>query len=692
MLKKNQKKGKRDSKRWKLIATCLFIMLLINQVVTPIQSYSKQTNSIVYPTSATQDDYVNGIESLTKESVESFADSFMADKMKEYEIPGAAIAVVKDGNILYEKAYGYKDRASKEPFTTDTTTFRIASVTKIFTMTALMQLVEQGKVNLDEDITTYLPGIELENPYDKNPTVRDLLTHTSGIDSSVVGDLSHDKIDVDQPHYLMNEMGKKHLVITSEPGKHIAYCSYGSVLAGCIVEEVSGVSCKKYIEDNILQPLGMTHTVMGLEDNNLSKGYISTGKGIEEEELTGDFRLYPEGGMISSLEDMTKFILSYLPNESNATERQQGSTLPILEPNTIREIETTQIRFSQVLPGECLGFAEYEAAGKRVIGHAGYSPDGFCSQIDLYPNEGVGTFLIVNQGSNNYIADEFRDAFVSRYMVSRGETANDFLEPTVDDSQSIKQRYTTKDVEGTYRFSDYSKTTLCKGDIFGGMTEVKIERVNDTTILVNGMDEYTQKSYSKRAVTEDGLSYQIEGTSNYLVFEPGHEGITYMAMSKDSSHGYYERLKWYETANVQLPIFLVAMVTFLLTIIVIVARVIRNAIRSKKVGKNVKKAILPGVKESIMALIAFLNIGFYGYSMFFWETRLHYDVPIDIKINLCMPIVSTILTVSLIPVIFNQLMKKEKKLVVRLIDSFFLVMAIVFIGFFYYWNFLGFHY
>lgn len=640
-------------------------------------------------------------EESLEESVSEFTDDFIQQEMEEYKIPGAAVAIMKDGKVVYEKAYGYSDAKTKQAFTVDTTTFRIASITKVFTMTALMQLVEEGKVDLDEEIFMYLPTLKLNNPYDKNPTVRDLLTHTSGIDSNIIGDLSHEKVNYYKEHYLISEINKKNLTVTTQPGKYISYCSYGTVLAGCIVEEVSGMNCEAYIRKNILEPLQMNNTVMGLENANLSKGYISNGRGIQEESLDGDFILYPEGGLISSVKDMEKFILSYLTTVTGNEENNdiENLDLDILQNDTINEIESTQIRYASILPGMCLGFAEHNISGKRVIGHAGYSPDGFCSQMDIYPDEGIATFIVVNQGSDNYITEDFQKAFVTKYMLRDLDSnlANDFKynDDKYSESNEAKNKnnFSTKDVKGTYRFSDYSKTTLCKGDVFGGITEITIKPIDDTTIQISGYEEYTGKQYTKEAVMKDGVTYEVKDSYEYLVFHEENGKITTVADSDSSSHGYYEKLHWYESGKVQMPIFIVGMALFIVYIIFLLLRsVIGIIIKKRNKSLLYKKTKLQKWKEFIMATISLMDTGFFVYSMTRWGTRLHYTVPIDVKINLCMPIIGSIGAIVLIPLIIMEWYRKEKSIGLRVFDTVFGIASIVYVGFFLYFNMLGFHY
>jgi len=115
--------------------------------------------------------------------LEAFLDDFFAKEMTKEHVPGAAVALVKDGKIFFSKGYGYADLEKKIPVVPDKTLFRVGSISKLFTTTAVLQLVEQGKLKLDDDVNKYLKRFQVKNTYPKPVTVANLLTHTDGFDS-----------------------------------------------------------------------------------------------------------------------------------------------------------------------------------------------------------------------------------------------------------------------------------------------------------------------------------------------------------------------------------------------------------------------------------------------------------------------------------------------------------------------------
>lgn len=619
--------------------------------------------------------------------LEEVVDTFFKENMEEYNVPGAAVVVVKNGRVILQKAYGYADEESKKEFDAETTTFRIASITKVFTSTALMQLVEEGKVDLDEDIRTYLPGLKINNPYDKPVTVDNLLTHTSGIDSSVLKELSYDELSM-PCGYLLNEINQKNLTVVNEPGSNIEYCSYGVVLQGCIIEAISGMSCKDYINEKILQPMEMTQTVMGMKDENLTAGYNCTNGSLTKYTLKGGFKFYPIGGLISSLSDMAGFMQMYL-NGGNYNGQQ------ILNGNTVKDILTTHETYDKILPGMCYGFGEFEEQGVRLIGHGGYSPDGLLSQLDLYPQNNVGTFVIVNQGSNNNLAEDFRKTFISYMKGNMNSNTKDkkMVQSNISTVDS-KSNETNKvnDVSGTYRFSDYSKTTLCKGDAFGGVGEITIKQLKDNKIKLSGRDDYTGETYTMIAVRRDSLKYQVEDTGDYLVFKIKGNKIVSMAMTDNSWHGYYEKLSFCETSALQMPVLIIGLLLYLVALLFFILKGIRQGVY-KVIGKQYKTTERwDRIRHILIVLISFMYGGFYMYSLFFWGMRLRYSIPLDVKLNLMMPIVGTIGVILFAGCVFFEWIKKKGKMRGRLFDIIFLLISILFLFLFYYWNLLGFQY
>ncbi|MFV9630163.1 MAG: serine hydrolase domain-containing protein [Methanosarcinales archaeon] len=185
------------------------------------------------------------------QELEAFIDGVMVAQMEAYYIPGATISVVKDGELFFAKGYGYADMEYGKPVIANETLFRIGSVSKLFTWTAVMQLAEQGKLDLNADVNTYLTDFKIPDTYPEPITLAHLMTHTAGFeDYHRIFARSADDIEP-LGEYLANNMPAR----VRPPGEFIAYSNYGTSLAGYIVEEVSSMPFDVYIEENIYKPL-----------------------------------------------------------------------------------------------------------------------------------------------------------------------------------------------------------------------------------------------------------------------------------------------------------------------------------------------------------------------------------------------------------------------------------------------------
>src|SRR6476659_4584829 len=192
-----------------------------------------------------------GAHPLTAEDVNAWLDGFMSYSLAKDDIAGAVVVVVKDGQILTQKGYGYSDVAKQKPVDPAKTLFRPGSVSKLFTWTAVMQLVEQGKLNLDTDVNTYL-DFKIP-PYDGKPiTLRNIMTHTAGFEEVIKDLIAHDpKALMPLGTYVKTHLPER----VFAPGTTPAYSNYATALAGYIIERQSGETFDNYIEHHIFAPL-----------------------------------------------------------------------------------------------------------------------------------------------------------------------------------------------------------------------------------------------------------------------------------------------------------------------------------------------------------------------------------------------------------------------------------------------------
>ncbi len=191
---------------------------------------------------------------IDSRELETFVDTEISSELTESGVPGAAIVIVKNGTLLLAKGYGTMDKENNRPVVVNQTLFRVASVTKLFTWTAVMQLVEQGKLSLDADVNTYLKTFQIPNTYPQPITLANLMSHNAGFESDeALGYVPNASDLLPLGDYVARYIPAR----IRPPGEVSVYSNYGASLAGYIIEQTSGLSFEEYVETKILEPLGM---------------------------------------------------------------------------------------------------------------------------------------------------------------------------------------------------------------------------------------------------------------------------------------------------------------------------------------------------------------------------------------------------------------------------------------------------
>lgn len=343
---------------------------------------------------------------LTAIDVDAWLDGFLPYSLARGDIPGAVVVVVKDGQIVTQRGYGFADVAKGKRVDPRTTLFRPGSISKLFTWTAVMQLVEQGKLNLDADVNQYL---DFKIPaYEGKPvTLRNIMTHTAGFEEQV-----KDIIVTDEKKALPYEELLSRWVPDRvyAPGSTPAYSNYATSLAGYIVQRTSGEPFDQYIARHIFQPLGMTRSSFRqpLPDHLkplMSEGYRSGQDKPIGFEFVGPA---PAGSLSATGEDMARFMIAHL-----------GQGAGILQPATAQLMHSTANVPIPGLNGMALGFYQHNINGRRVIGHGG-DTNAFHSDLHLFLDEQTGLYVSFNSGGKAGTTASLRQAlfeqFADRYF------------------------------------------------------------------------------------------------------------------------------------------------------------------------------------------------------------------------------------------------------------------------------------
>ena len=358
------------------------------------------------PTAAPAAPAPAGGHAIEKADLEAWLDGFLPYALETGDVGGAVVSVVKDGEIVLAKGYGYSDVDKKTPVDPQTTLFRPGSVSKLVTWTAVMQLVEQGKVNLDHDVNEYLP-FKIPARSDGPITLRNIMTHTAGFEEQIKELIVADpKLLVSLGTYVERSTPVRIFKAGSTP----AYSNYATAVAGFIVEHVSGQSFDDYLDAHIFAPLGMKHASFRQPlptalAPDMSQGYGRASEPAKPYEIVV---AAPAGSLAASGTDMARFMMAHL----NGGEYQGGR---ILSPETAKMMHETPTPMVPPLNRMMLGFYEQNYNGHRVISHGG-DTEFFHSYLHLLLDDHVGVFISVNSLGKDGAAGAIREALFEQFM------------------------------------------------------------------------------------------------------------------------------------------------------------------------------------------------------------------------------------------------------------------------------------
>jgi CubicO group peptidase (beta-lactamase class C family) len=357
---------------------------------------------------------VGGAHELSKTDVDAWLDGYMPYALARGDIAGAVVVVVKDGQVLTERGYGFSDIEKRTPVSPETTLFRPGSVSKLFTWTAVMQLVEQGKIDLDADVNTYL-DFKIPERNGKPITMRNIMTHTAGFEETV-RHLIHDNPDKLVPLDKFVRVSLPNRVF--DAGTTPAYSNYATALAGYIIQRQSGVSFDDYVDQHIFKPIGMQHSSFRQPLPKNLQPFMSQGYRGASSPKAEKFEIVdpaPAGSLSASGADMGKFMIAHLNNGAG-----------LLKPETAKLMHEYRL---DVIPGlnrMALGFYEQGINGHRGIAHGG-DTSLFHSDLTLFIDDNVGLFVSVNsaggEGAPRALRERLFDEFGNRYFAGQPVTS-----------------------------------------------------------------------------------------------------------------------------------------------------------------------------------------------------------------------------------------------------------------------------
>lgn len=465
-----------------------------------------------------------------------------------HNIPGATVALVRGDQLLLSRGYGYADIEKRKPVVANQTLFRVGSVSKLFIWTAAMQLSEQGKLDLDADINTYLNDFQIPATYSQPITMKNLMAHTPGFedlatDGRVFVRNSTDIMPLGE--YLKEKMPAR----VRPPGELTAYSNYGSALAAHIVAQVSGMPFDKYVEENILVPLDMMNTTFeqplppGLY-GNMSQGYTYANGDFQAEPFEF-LHPWPAGSMSSTSEDMAKFMIAHLQDGRYGDNR-------ILQESTAKKMHSQLFTNDPKVNGWAYGFWEMELNGQRIIMHGG-DTILFHTFLVLLPDSDLGIFISCNERAGEPAVGELLKTFIDRYYP---------ITPPHKPESIPGFRKNVSSFAGSYRMTRSAYTNFEKVSVL--FMEAQVSAGANDTLTISGPLE------SNQWVEVAPLVFRPAGglpSSEELVFGKDEQGrIKYIFVNNNPTMA-YKRVDWNEGASLNYNLLGASIILFLSTLI-----------------------------------------------------------------------------------------------------------------------------
>lgn len=388
---------------------------------------------------------------LDPERLEAFVDGVVTTAMEDHRIPGVVVSVVQHGEILLEKGYGFAREPERVAADPHESLFRIASISKIFNAVALMQLVEQGLVDLDEDFTTYLPDIRFELPRG-TVRVRDLLTHSAGFEDGYIGHFW--AVDEASDRSLEETVSKYQPAQVRAPGERVVYSNYGTSVVGLIVERLSGKPYAETMQERIFEPLGMANS--GFRDwptptaqRALARSYTWGNGAFHAPDWAWMHAGWmPAGGITTTAHDMALFMLAQLDADGGG----------LLTPETVARMRQPLIANHPFVTPNAHGYWANEIWSYPTLQHGG-SIFGFMSNMVLVPELGLGIFVSTNAPSGARLSNTLPRRIIGQFHENR------LTFPRPNPNAELSE------YRGKYRGQRRAYTTLEKANsLVGGIT------------------------------------------------------------------------------------------------------------------------------------------------------------------------------------------------------------------------------
>src|SRR5215472_1729154 len=412
-------------------------------------------------------------KTLNDSDLEAFFGPLFKAVLAHAEWPGAAIIVVRDDQVLFQKGYGFADYGRTKPVDPTKTVFYAASLSKLFVATAVMQLVEAGRLAVGDDVNKLLRGFRLADSFPAPVTVANLLTHTGGLDEHMLGtEIPAMAPKVSLQEYFARRTPPRNL----PPSDQINYSNHGMALAGYIVEEVSGQPFYEYVESHIFTPLKMYHSTFR---QPLPKEFAASV--AMERFAKAQLIPYPPATLATTTADMGRFLMAHL----NGGALDQAR---ILKAETVGEMHRQQFACHPLMPGVAYGFFETEICGRRVLFHTGSRDHQ--SALAIVPKERLGIFVVM---SGTDAEGAFCGDTILAFLRNRFAPITDGAEIAPGDNSKRSADVTSPSevidqFVGRYRSNLASRTTVEKIAALGMEVNIRRNDQGRLTMQIPGLE------------------------------------------------------------------------------------------------------------------------------------------------------------------------------------------------------------
>ncbi|HSR50309.1 MAG TPA: serine hydrolase domain-containing protein [Acidobacteriota bacterium] len=597
--------------------------------------------------------------------LEPFFDGLMASEMKSRHVVGGTVSVVSGGRLVFSKGYGHADLEAEKEVDPARTLFRVGSVSKLFTWTSVMQLAEQGRLDLDADVNQYLETFQIPETFPEPVTLKHLLTHTPGFEDVVIGLFSREEDTRPLAEVLASDIPKR----VRPPGVQAAYSNWGTALAGLIVANVSGQRFEAYVEEHILQPLGMTYASLRQpppEDlaEHMSKGYNFEGG----EFVAKDFEhvpMSPAGAVSASAEAMVPFMLAHLGD--GAVDGQR-----ILQPQTVQQMRQELFRPHPQSNAMLYGFIEERAADPHIYGHGGDTL-WFHTNLVLIPSAGTGIFVSFNSTEGGGARGDVSEAFLERF----------FPYPEQPDPKPSQDLQSLQRFAGTYTTNRTSETTMAK---LGQLLFTISITVDDDGYLV--MRSPLDGEVNRFAPVER-LVFQHVKKPDRLIFEQDSDGQVQQLYLSNLPIMVFPKLGGLQTPSLHFWIIGLSLVCMLAAVVLWpLTPLFRRDSESTMAARRPEAPWWPALLGWTVSLIFLLFVVGFAISMSD-PNSIVFGIPDLLRTVLWLPLIGGFLTLFLLAALWMAWRHSYWGILRRLHFTLLTLFCFAFLWVLNYWNLLG---